>query len=226
MKSYFKYEKQLMNKFLELSLQKNNKTIISIEVPTRWGNIDAVEIKNNYLPFTKQQSLVLSKVSNARLFLKIKENRGISKKKLLSLKGLSEKTIENSINQLLKAKLIIKSNDLYFRNVKFSFPRVIITGYEAKLVDYKKALFQAMINKQYVDYSYMIFPIDIAEKIDKKYHDFLTKNNIGLIGVSNNNKKTIVKAQRIECIHNYSRLVNIIQTNLSLQKEEASIYQY
>lgn len=225
MKGNFNYEIELVKKFLELSqVESSQNTITTIEVPVRWGNIDIVEIKNNVLPFNDEQSLVLSKISNSRIFLKTKMNRGISKKALLSMKGMSKSTIENSLNQLIKVNLIIKKDELYFRNIEFSFPKVIITGYEAKLIDYKKAVFQAMINKDYVDYSYLIFPIEIAEKICEKSSGFLMSNGIGLIGVSTNKKKILIRARKVKEVKEYSRLVNLIQTNLCLNKKEALIY--
>lgn len=138
---------------------------------------------------------------------------------LLSEKGMSEKTIQNCISQLIKANLIIKKEGLYYRNIEFTFPKVIITGYEAKLTDYNKAFYQALINKEYVDYSYMIFPMDIAYKIIDKYHDILQDNGIGLIGVSNSKQKTLLKAKRTKEIKQYIRLSNLIQTNI-----KASIY--
>lgn len=219
MNNYFDYEIDLVNKFIDIKFKTSPRSITTVEVPIRWGNIDIINIKNNYIPFNNEQCKILSKTSNSRIFLKTKKNRGISKQMLLSEKGMSEKTIQNCINQLIKTKLIIKKEGLYYRNIEFTFPKVIITGYEAKLTDYNKAFYQALINKEYVDYSYMIFPMDIAYKIIDKYHDILQNNGIGLIGVSNTKQKTLLKAKRIKEIKQYVRLSNLIQTNI-----KASIY--
>ena len=225
MENSFDYEIELVKKFLELNKSESSQnTITTIEVPVRLGNIDIVEIRNNVLPFNDEQSIVLSKISNSRIFLKTKKSRGISKKSLLLMKGMSKSTIENCLNQLLKVNLIIKKDNLYYRNMEFSFPKVVITGYEAKLIDYKKAIFQAMINKDYVDYSYLIFPVDIAEKICEKNANFLMSNGIGLIGVSKKRKKILIRAKKIKEVKEYSRLVNLVQTNLCLNKKEALIY--
>lgn len=214
MNNYFNYEIDLVNKFIQLRFKNSSRSITKKEIPIRWGNIDIVNIKNNYIPFTEEQCKILSKKSNARIFLKIKKDRGVSKNTLIKENGLSQSTILNSINQLLKGNLIIKKENLYYRNIDFSFPRVIITGYEAKLIDYNKAFFQAIINKEYVDYSYIVFPLDIANKIKIKYYDTLSENGIGLIGVSNNNQKKLVKAKRNTKVKQYIRLVNLIQTNI------------
>lgn len=219
MNNYFEYEIDLVNKFLSLKVEKSSHSITTTEVPVRWGNIDIVNIKNNFLPFTEAQCVALSKVSNARIFLKTKKNQGITKSNILSINGMSESTIENGLSQLIKTNLIIKKDNLYYRNIDFSFPKVIISGYEAKLTDYNKAVYQAIINKEYVDYSYMIFPMDIAQKLLSKNGDFLLENGIGLIGVSDKKQKVLIKAKRVKEIKQYSRLVNLIQTNLCVNKK-------
>lgn len=219
MDSYFEYEIDLVNKFIGIRFKRNLRSITTTEVPIRWGNIDIVNIKNNYIPFNTEQCEILSKTSNSRIFLKTKKNRGISKKCLLAEKGMSEKTIQNCINQLLKARLIVKKEGLFYRNVDFTFPKIIITGYEAKLNDYNKAFFQATINKEYVDYSYIVFPMDIANKIFEKYQNILIEHGIGLIGVSNKKQKRLIRARKTLGIKQYTRLANLIQTNL-----KASVY--
>lgn len=219
MNDFFDYEIDLVKKFLEFKKDDLSHSITTIEVPVRWGNIDIVSIKNNFMPFNDEQCLVLSKVSNARIFLKTKKNQGISKTKLLSINGMSSSTIENSINQLIKSGLVVKNNNLYYRNIDFSFPKVVISGYEAKLSDYNKAVYQAIINKEYVDYSYMVFPMDVAQKILNTKSEFLISNGIGLIGVSNKKQKVLLKPKKIKEIKQYFRLVNIIQTNLCINKK-------
>ena len=47
-----------------------------------------------------------------------------------------------------------------------------------------------------------------------KYYDTLSENGIGLIGVSNNSQKKLVKAKRNTKVKQYIRLVNLIQTNI------------
>lgn len=128
-------------------------------------------------------------------FFKNKKERGISKDKLIAEKGMNDSTIVNCINQITKVNLIIKRDNLYYRNVNFTFPKIIITGYEAKLTNYNKAFLKAMINKEYVDYSYMVFPMNIAKKLLEKYQKILIKHGIGLIVVSKDKQKTPIKAK-------------------------------
>jgi len=214
MNNYFNYEIELVNKFMEIKFKNSTRSITKTEIPIRWGNIDIINIRNNFVPFSDEQCKVLSKPSNSRIFLKIKKNRGITKNAVLNENGLSSSTILNSLNQLLKVNLVVKKNNLYYRNTNYSFPKVIITGYEAKLTDYNKAFFQAVINKDYVDYSYIVFPLDVAIKINKKYRDILMESGIGLIGVSDKKQKKLIKATRNLNVKQYIRLTNLIQTNI------------
>jgi len=142
MNKLFRYEAELVEVFRKNYLTKR-KTLIIDEMKIRWGNIDLVEINNVSLPFTEQQCQILSKPSCAKIFMKLKNRRLLSKSKLFIGLGISESTFNKALYELTKAGLIIKENQCYRRDVEFVFPKVVITGYEAKLTDYNKALFQA-----------------------------------------------------------------------------------
>ena len=212
MNKYFKYEEELVKTFK--SFINDDRNIIIQEMPIRWGNIDLISIKNAKIPFSSEQCKLLSKPSAAKIFLKIKKNRPISKKTLSLEIGLSENTINLLIRELIKQNLIKKVNDLYYRNIDFEFPKVTVTGYEAKLHDYNKTLFQASINKNYVDYSYMVFPMDIANKIFYKNKHILKNEGIGIIGVTEQGYKIILKANIKNELKNYIRLINLVQSSL------------
>lgn len=214
MNNYFDYEKDLVEIFISNYFKKNN--IITIkELPLRWGNIDIVGISNSKkMPFNDNQASILSKPANAKIFMKIKNTRPITKQKIISEIGLSINTVDNSIRQLLSSNLIYKDEkNNYFRNINFIFPKVKVLGYEAKLTDYNKAFYQSCLNKNYVDYSYMVFPFDIATKIKEKHYDMINANNIGLIGVTNNKVKILIKAKQNSSIKSYIKLMALVKTS-------------
>ncbi len=91
------------------------------------------------------------------------------------------------------------------------FPKVKIFGYEAKLTDYNKAFYQACINKNYVDYSYIVFPMDVAIKIKEIHSDILEENNIGLIGVDRKKSKILIKATKNQKIKSYIKFIPLMQ---------------
>ncbi len=208
MEKLFQYETQLVKCFQSnYSIPKSNLLIEEMKI--RWGNIDLVEINNTSLPFTLDQCKILSKPSSSRIFMRLKNKRPISKQKLFDGLGLSESTFDKALSELTKFDLIYKENNLYYRNVNFVFPNVIITGYEAKLYDYNKAFYQACINKEYVDYSYMVFPIDVAINIMNKHKEVIRSLNLGLIGVSKYNNQLLIEPIKRQPIKPYIRLMNL-----------------
>lgn len=222
MNKIFNYEKDLVHTFKNTFFNSASDILIE-EMPIRWGNIDVVCITNNTLPFSKEQLLILSNPTNAKLFLKTKNNRPITEKSLIKNIGASENTCKLSIRNLQKAKLIYKQDDLYYRAIDFTFPKVIISGYEAKLIDYNKAFFQSFLNKKYVDLSYMVFPINIANKILDNHKDILINSGIGLIGTSSDSSITLLKAKKQNNIKDYLRLINLIQCQISLIKNQVAL---
>ncbi|WP_195932106.1 hypothetical protein [Turicibacter sanguinis] len=208
MEPIFKLEVDLVESFKRHHTTINDDMVIT-EMPIRFGNIDVVIIKNTVLPFSYNQVKVLSKPAAALLFTKIKHKRPISKKKLLVNIGLSQSTVDNTLYELMKAGLICKKEGNYYRTLDFEFPKTIITGYEAKLKDFNKAFYQAKNNKEYTDYSYLVFPINVAESIKKNKLELLQKNGIGLIGVSETEMKILVRAKKNENMKSHLRLLNI-----------------
>lgn len=222
MSKIFNYEKDLVKVFKKTYFNKKSSILID-EMPIRWGNIDVVSITNTILPFNEAQLSTLSNPTNAKLFLKTKKNRPIAEKSLIKNIGASESTCKIAIRNLLKNNLIVKKDYLYYRAIDFTFPKVIISGYEAKLANYNKAFFQSCLNKNYVDLSYMVFPLDVANKISNQHKDILSKSGIGLIGTSLDKSITILKAQKRNNIKDYLRLINLAQSQISTLKSEVAL---
>lgn len=212
MNDEFKLEVELVDFFLKTFFIEKKENIIE-EMPIRFGNIDVVSIKSISLPFNKQQILTLSKPACALLFTLIKNSRPISKRNLIKRAGLSDSTINNVLYELQNVQLIKKQGENFVRNEIFIFPKTTITGYEAKLKDFNKAFFQAKNNKDYVDYSYLVFPEKVAKKIFTKKRELLEKNNIGLISVSLSDSKILLKAKKTKNMSDYIRLLNIAKAN-------------
>lgn len=221
MNKIFDYEKDLVDKFKETFFQQS--AIIIDEMPIRWGNIDIVSITNTHLPFTESQLSTLSNPTNAKLFLKTKKNRPISEQSLIKNLGVSESTYKICVRNLQKNRLIEKRNNMFYRAVDFTFPKVIISGFEAKLNDYNKAFFQSCLNKNYVDLSYMVFPIDTANKILSVYKNTLKNAGIGLIGTSLDKSTILLKAQKQKDIKDYVRLINLAHSQISILKNEVAL---
>lgn len=213
MVSKFNSEKDLVKFFLN-NYKRFKDEIVVEEISIRFGNIDIVSIENVKLPFSDKQIMILSKPGGALVFTKIKNKRPISKEKLLKGVGLSQSTLDNILYELINCKLIHKEGNNYFRVLQFDFPKTIVTGYEAKLRDFNKAFFQAKGNKQYTDYSYIVFPMNMAGTIIDKKANLLKENGIGLIGVSKEECICFLKATKSYTMQNHTRLLNLAKANL------------
>ncbi|EGY0019663.1 hypothetical protein JHL42_003049, partial [Listeria monocytogenes] len=60
----FDSEMELVNFFVDNYSSFDEKVIVK-EMPIRFGNIDVVSIENTYLPFSDEQTIILSKPSNS-----------------------------------------------------------------------------------------------------------------------------------------------------------------
>lgn len=206
----FKYEYELVDYFIKnLNVQDN---ILIREMNTRYGNIDVVRINSYKLPFTPDQIETLSKPACSNIFVYLKNKRYVCEDSIISNIGLSKSTLKSALSELVSKKLIIKNENKFRRYKEFNFPKTIVTGYEAKLTDFKKAYYQAISNYKYVDYSYLVFPIDIAFNIEKKYGTTLRDSKVGLIGVSNEFNQVIIKANRIYEMTDSIRLLSLTKS--------------
>lgn len=213
MEKQFDFEELLVKSFIN-NYNKSEHEIIIKEMPIRFGNIDIVSIKNSTLPFKKDQIEVLSKPASALIFSKIKNERPISKNTLVRTVGLSKATIDKVLYELLNSNLIVKKKNNYLRECSFKFPKTTIIGYEAKLKDFNKAFYQAKNNKEFIDYSYLVFPEHIARKLIISKKELLKTRGIGLIGVNENENITLLKAKKLKGPNNHIRLLNITKANV------------
>lgn len=207
----FKSENELVDTFIK-NIKKENKLILR-EFGIRHGNIDVTIIDNLDLPFNEEQIISLSKPSNAAVYMRLKNDEYMSFKDITDRIGYSSKTIKNSIREL-KLLGLIKENekDFYKRSIPFIMPKTTIKGYEAKLRDFMKVYFQAINNIKYVDYSYIVFPMDKALLIKHKWENKLKQDNIGLIGIDKDINRIIIKATKVNEMSNLNRFLNLTKT--------------
>ncbi|HAO6226542.1 TPA: hypothetical protein IQB79_003056, partial [Listeria monocytogenes] len=145
--------------------------------------------------------------------------------------GLSDSTLEHALHELLVSNLIKKNaNNQYTRAVEFVFPKTIISGYEAKLTDFNKAFYQAKGNRNFVDYSYLVFPMKKAQSVKENKINLIEKNGIGLIGVDKNKAVQLVRPLKINKMKNHIRLLNLTKASVlgtdRFLKGEDSSYEF
>ena len=221
----FRYEDELVSKFINFLYDESNNIVVK-EMDTRHGNIDIVTIKSNGFIFNKNQTSILSKPGNSMVFSYLKNSRFLSYKSIISNVGLSESSVNYCLYELKKGNLVTENDGLYRRSKKFIFPKTEITGYEAKLKNFQKAYYQAVKNIKYVDYSYIVFPMTKARRINEKYKDYLKESKIGLIGVDKERYYIFIKAFKPHVITESMRLLNVSKSYDLLYKESNKVRFY
>ena len=116
--------------------------------------------------------------------------------------GFSEKKISESILRLSNSRLIKFNKDNQFKALTKSeiFYIKEIISVEAKLKDWRRALYQAFINSYYASESYILFP---EKSITIKMLEEYKKTDIGIISF-NNNTSIIKKAKEMEIPANFN----------------------
>lgn len=75
-----------------------------------------------------------------------------------------------------------------------------VIAFEAKLSKWKEAIHQAYRSTSYADYSYVLLPLDVAEKV-AIYSSELSKRNIGVVSIVSDEIKVIYDAPKVDPIH-------------------------
>ncbi|MFD6509958.1 hypothetical protein [Bacillus sp. NPDC060175] len=185
----FTSELCLQNKFIQLKetdLDTNEK--ILTEFNARFGNVDIVQViinDSNLLSYDQANLLSSYQCAKVLAFLHKKAIRTFNH--LQKSTDYGEKTLSAILSKLIKANIVTEINsNRYIISEEFEFPILQFISYEAKLQKWKKAILQASINKKFSSYSYVVLPIELANKLKQNKLDYFQTYNVGLIGVSNN----------------------------------------
>ncbi len=186
----FKSELCLQEKFIELKREslKENEKILS-EFNARFGNVDIVQVLYNERNLMNhEQAYLLSTYQYAKVLAFLHKRAIRTYTYLKTQTDYNDKTLKSIISKLIKANIVIEvSSNRYLISPAFQFPILQFTSYEAKLQNWKKAILQASINKKFSSFSYVVLPINVAQKLKKDNLNYFQIYNIGLIGVSLDN---------------------------------------
>lgn len=185
----FNNELELQKKFISIIEEKKKENeFISEEFNARFGNVDIIKVKyNNYPILTKEQAKILSNISSARIVGLLHKNSPRKLEYLIKITGYEKEYILSKISKLKKEKIIIEREyQKYVISNQFVFPKLYFSAYEAKLTDWKKAISQALKNKNFASESYIVMPLKKANNLISKNNNIFNIYNIGLIGVTDN----------------------------------------
>lgn len=203
----YKYETELVKNFIEL---KNFQNTYIEECSFRWGNIDLVEYETSSLRFLNElQIKELSNKESILIFSLLYKKRPHTLEYISKKLGFAKEKVNRKLNALEKTEIVEKSGNLYSINENIDFPDIVVKAYEMKLSDIRKAINQAVINKQYCDYSYVVMP-EGKRNLCLEYKETFQKCSIGLLLVDGYNVKEVIRAKRIKEV-NYSKLVSKIK---------------
>lgn len=194
----FNYEIDLQNTFIDMLKNDCPENQIIPEFNARFGNVDIVSVcyySNHRL--SKKQAAVLSNYQNSKVIGYLNKRAIRTFDFLLMHTGYTESSLKSSISKLIKSNLIIEvDKSRYLINPDFEFPNLQISSYEAKLKDWKRAVIQANINKQFSNYSFIVLPLNLALRLKEQKTDIFTAYNIGLIGVDELSYNFLVKPKK------------------------------
>lgn len=189
----FEYEILLVEKFIELKMTNN---AYERECPFRWGNIDLVEYKNESKYYLSENQIkVLKQKENLIIFSLLYKHRQHKLDYISKKSGFSLKNASKHLNSLIKSEIVVQENNLYRINGNIEFPDVLVKSYEMKLNDIKKAINQAVINKKYSDYSYVVMPQN-KYKLCMEYKNVFQNCSVGLLLVSENKVTEVIRAKK------------------------------
>jgi DNA-binding Lrp family transcriptional regulator len=186
-------EYQFLNDFLEINffskyLSNHELDCTILQEPfTGLGYADLVAVIWNKEIYKKWQTdrnkLIINDIKILHhLYL---NNRYKSISEIMTELGFSKKEVNNSISRLDKAGLLKFTKDNRFKVLKKSeiFYIKEIISIEAKLKDWRRALYQAFTNIYYSSESYILFP---EESITRHMLETYNKTDIGIISYKEN----------------------------------------
>jgi hypothetical protein len=204
MNSQFVFDtEEILVETLVHSLQCNKQNFILREVDCWQGRADVVEvisdnIQDQLYKFSEEQIILLRNLTCAKIISILNYNAVRSREFIYKTLGLQHRTIDSWLIKLINTEIIIEiKKDRFIIHPEFILPRVKFTAYEAKLYNWKRALYQATQYKGFSNKAYVVMPKKYIKPAIKNLQAFIA-NNIGLIEVHDDGKcETVLKAKEI-----------------------------
>ncbi|WP_062108738.1 hypothetical protein [Bacillus niameyensis] len=195
----FSNELYLQEKFIEFKRDKlkANERILS-EFNARFGNVDIVQVivDDSHL-MNYEQAALLSNYQFAKVIGYLHKKGVRTFDYLIKRTDYNDKVLSNILSKLLKADIIKEvTSKRYVISNDFQFPILQFISYEAKLTNWKKAILQATINKKFSSYSYVVLPLDLANRLQENKINYFKNQNVGLIGVSKESIEYLYKPNK------------------------------
>jgi hypothetical protein len=201
----------------------NKNKIVLKEFNGRFGNVDIVEVFLADKKISKEQAHLLSQNKYAITLAYLHKKSPRTLNYLIHKNFNSVKMQKNILKQLIQYNIVteIKSG-VYLINENFEYPKIKFISYELKLFDWEKAILQAIKNKDFSEYSWVVLPEEIYnDKLinNNEFYKIFKTNAIGLKTLnSKGHFKTIIKAKRTNkfATKNYEYIVSLAKLNFQI----------
>lgn len=165
-----------------LNKVQNGNFIIMKELDCWQGRADIVKAHyDKVLKVDIAKAKTITNLTNAKLISLLHYKAPRTFEYLRNKTYLSPSTLRNSIRQLNKAEIVeITKNGNYVLDENFKIPIVIFDAYEAKISNWKRALYQALQYRGFAKTSTVVMPTKHIKNALLHYKEFEI-NGIGLI---------------------------------------------
>jgi hypothetical protein len=179
----FQTEAELVSTLRQKLESTYNRDSIKIfeEVSLGYGIADIVVCEYNK-PITRTSTVVLNH-SDINIYHIIRTLGKVSFDKLFDTTRSSKKAISDSLNTLIKGKYIKPIEDSFIIDNCYELPFRNNFAIEAKLKNWKRALYQAYRYKWFAEFAYVVIDAHYAEPALQNLNMF-TKYNVGLASIS------------------------------------------
>ncbi|KSU89839.1 hypothetical protein AS180_00270 [Priestia veravalensis] len=190
------------NQFLirEMDCWQGRADIVWADIRTQ-GKLSEEQIKV-ILKLTNAQVLSLLHYQSPRTFQYIKFKT-----------GLMDTTIKKALKELNESKIIkINLNGSYLINNEFKLPKINFNAYEAKLHNWKRALYQAIQYLGFAQYSWVVMPKKHINPALKNLYAF-KENGIGLLSIDDRGQVDVyIKPKKHQPSRKAFHLIGISKT--------------
>lgn len=184
-------ESSLVNVFEHSLAKKNNsKKIIIREFDCWQGRADLVTADLENLFIKTEFASAMANLTTAKIISLLHFRAPRTAKFIQERLGFSESTVQKGLNELIKIKAVKRMKNSYLLNDQIDIPNVEFNAYEAKLHDWRRALYQATQYFGFANYSWVVMPernIKAALNNIKAFQ----YNKVGLISVDDYGKVKI-----------------------------------
>ena len=198
----FRNEEELVQCFVEQLTSDNALAVgefglVAKEVVCKQGITDVVAVKRPLDISTMEALQSCTSLNEASGILgELKENAPRTRSYLVSSHVVSKRSISRTLFELMEGSLVSETSEgKYISRVANEISKMEIWSFEAKISDWRRALFQAAQHAPFSTYSYIVVPAN-KKKIIQKNSETIRRYGVGVIICSKDNSIEVIIAAK------------------------------